>query len=126
MPGPQLFRGAIPILLRRSFGTTAALPKRVCQFADLLFRGCVDDRLALLLQVSLVGMFLSLPGAFMSAQVVFFSVLLGASTMGMSAKVAAFVGYLLGFAHNQCQCTYCTVSVAAPAFAPGPQRKPLL
>jgi hypothetical protein len=56
--------------------------------------------LALLLQVSLIGVFLSLSGAFMSAQVIFFARVLGAGTVGMAAKVAAFGSYLLGFAHN--------------------------
>jgi len=61
------------------------------------------------LQVSRIGMLLGLSGAFMPGRVIFFSVVLGAATMGVGSQVAVLGGYLLGFAHNRCPCTYCTV-----------------
>ena len=51
--------------------------------------------LLLCLQISLVGVLKGLSGAFMSSQVIFFSVVLGAATMGMSGKVMVLSSYLL-------------------------------
>ena len=36
-----------------------------------------------------------MPGAFMSGQVIFFSVVLGAAAMGMGSQVTVLRGYLL-------------------------------
>ena len=69
------------------------------------------------LQVSLIGVLKGLSGAFMPGQVIFFSVVLGAATMGMGSQVMVLGSYLLGFAHDRCRCTYCTVA------APGRQRR---
>jgi hypothetical protein len=46
-------------------------------------------------QVSLIGMLTALPGVFISGQVIFFSVVLCAGTMGMRSKVTALSRYLL-------------------------------
>ena len=69
------------------------------------------------LQVSLIGVLKGLSGAFMPGQVIFFSVVLGAATMGMGSEVTVLGSYLLGFAHNHCRCTYCTVCRAGQAKA---------
>lgn len=45
--------------------------------------------------VSLIGMLQCLPGAFMSGQVIFFSVALGAGPMGVSSKITVLSRYLL-------------------------------
>lgn len=45
--------------------------------------------------VSLIGMLQCLPGAFMSGQVIFFSVALGAGPMGVGSKVTVLSRYLL-------------------------------
>ena len=47
------------------------------------------------MQVSLVGVLQTLSGAFMSGQVIFFSVVLGAGTMGVDGKVTVLSRYLL-------------------------------
>jgi hypothetical protein len=47
------------------------------------------------LQVSLVGVLKILSGAFVSGQVIFFSMVLGAATMGVGSKVTVLGGYLL-------------------------------
>jgi hypothetical protein len=46
-------------------------------------------------QVSLVRMLEGLPGAFVSGQVIFFSVMLGASAMGVGRKVVVLGSDLL-------------------------------
>jgi hypothetical protein len=46
-------------------------------------------------QVSLIGVLESLPGAFVSGQVVFFAVVLGAGPMGVGSEVTVFGSYLL-------------------------------
>jgi hypothetical protein len=107
MPGPQLFDGAEPILFGGSFRTSPGLPKPMRQRGDVLLFGRVGGMLPpsalmfpLCLQVSLVGVFQSLPGAFVSGQVIFFSVVLGAGPMGVSGEVVVLGGYLLRFAHT--------------------------
>ena len=128
MPGPQFFYGAKPILFRRSFRTASAFPKRVSERGDVLLFGFVSDyvgampgpgslMLFLCVQVSLIGVLKGLSGAFMPGQVIFFSVVLGAATMGMGSEVMVLGSYLLGFAHNRCRCTYCTVCRAGQAKA---------
>ena len=51
--------------------------------------------LILRVQVSLIGVLMDLSGAFMSGQVIFFSVVLRAATMGVGGKVMVLGGYLL-------------------------------
>ena len=46
-------------------------------------------------KVGLIRVLKSLSGAFVSGQVIFFSVMLGASAMGVSSKVAVLSGDLL-------------------------------
>ena len=46
-------------------------------------------------QVSLIGVLKSLSGAFMSGQVIFFSVVLGSGPMGVGSKVTVLCSYLL-------------------------------
>jgi hypothetical protein len=116
MPGPQYLRGAKPIFFGRSLRTSPALPKLVSHCGDFLLVGHVGGVAAMLcpvlvlgMQVSLIGVLLGLSGAFVSGQVIFFSVVLGAGTMGMGGEVTVFGSYLLRFAHSRCLCTYCTV-----------------
>ena len=116
MAGPQYLRGAKPIFFGRSLRTSPVLPKPVSHCGDFLLVGRVGGVAAMLgpvlifgMHVSLVEVLLGLSGAFMSGQVIFFSVVLGACTMGMGSEVTVFEGYLLRFAHGRCLCTYCTV-----------------
>jgi hypothetical protein len=51
--------------------------------------------LLLCLQVSHIGVLQGLSGVFMSGEVIFFSVVLGAGTMGVGSKVTVLSGYLL-------------------------------
>jgi hypothetical protein len=51
--------------------------------------------LALQVQVGIIGVLKGLSGALMSGQVTFFSVMLGAGTMGMDCKVTVLSRYLL-------------------------------
>ncbi len=106
MPGSQCFHGAKPIFFRRSFWTAPALPKFISEGGDVLLFGFVSDyvgamlgpglrMLLLCVQVSLVGVLKVLSGAFMSGQVIFFPVVLGAATMGVGSKVTVFGSYLL-------------------------------
>jgi hypothetical protein len=46
-------------------------------------------------QISLVGVLTALPGAFISGQVIFFAVVLGAGAMGVGSNVTALSRYLL-------------------------------
>ena len=46
-------------------------------------------------QIHLIGVLQCLSGAFMSGQVIFFSVVLGAGTMGVGSKVMVLRSYLL-------------------------------
>lgn len=46
-------------------------------------------------QVSLIGVLQRLSGTFVSGQVIFLSVVLGAATMGVGGQVTVFGGYLL-------------------------------
>ena len=73
---------------------------------DVLLRGFGSDHvgavprpeswmLVLWVHVRLVGVLQALSGTFMSGQVIFFSVLLGAGTMGVGGKVPVLGGYLL-------------------------------
>lgn len=70
--------------------------------------------LPLSLQISQVGVLQGLSGAFMSAQVILLSVVLGAGAMSMCGIAAVFESYLLRFAHNHYQCTYYTVRRTGP------------
>jgi len=82
------------------------LPKLVSEDSDLLrcdfvsesagaMFGPVPVVLILRLQVGLVGVFEILAGTFVSGQVLFFSMALGAGTMGVGGKVTALSGDLL-------------------------------
>ncbi len=62
--------------------------------------------LLLCMQESLRGVFMRLAGTFMPGQVNFFSVMLGAGTVGMCGGVVEFGGYLLRFAHADRTGTY--------------------
>ena len=78
----------------------------ISERGDVLFAGLVSDfvgakagpgllMLLLCVQVSLIGVFQNLSGAFMSGQVIFFSVVLGTGTMGVGSKVVVLSGDLL-------------------------------
>jgi hypothetical protein len=82
------------------------LPKFIGECGDVLLFGFAGDRvgamlgagllmLLLCVQVSLIGVLKVLSGAFMSGQVIFFSVVFGAGTMGVGSKVTVFGSYLL-------------------------------
>jgi len=82
------------------------LPQSIGKYGDVLFFGLVSDHagvmpgsailmLLLCVQVRLVGVFQDLSGAFMSGQMIFFSVVLGAGTMGMGSQVMVLSSYLL-------------------------------
>ena len=64
-------------------------------------------------QVCLIGVLQLLSGAFVSGQVIFFSVVLGAGAMGVGSKVTVFGGYLLRFVHNQLNSTRVAVFVGS-------------
>lgn len=68
-------------------------------------RGFGFAMIFLWMQESLCGVLLGLPGDFMPGQVNFFSVMLGAGTVGMCGGVVMFGGYLLRFAHAPSPCT---------------------
>src|ERR1017187_10481762 len=106
MPGSQCFRGAKPIYVRRSFRTAPALPKSISECGDILLFGFVSDSVGAMLgpgllmlllwvPVSLIGVLKGLSGAFMSGLVIFFSVVLGAGTMGVGSQVRVLRSYLL-------------------------------
>jgi hypothetical protein len=95
-----------PILIGRAFRATPGLPKLVSEDGDVLrcnfvsvaagaMFGCARLVLLLRLQVSLVGVFEILAGAFVSGEVVFFSMALGSGAMGVGGKVTVLGGYLL-------------------------------
>ena len=82
------------------------MPKAVGECGDILLCGFVSGSFDAMLgpgllmvrlrdQVSLIGVLKDLPGAFMSGQVIFFSVMLGASAMGMGSVVAVLSSDLL-------------------------------
>ena len=82
------------------------MPKFVSECGDVLLFGFVSDSvgamlgtglpmLLLCVQVSLIGVLKDLSGAFMSGQVIFFSVMFGTSAMGVGSKVAALGSDLL-------------------------------
>jgi hypothetical protein len=82
------------------------LPELICECGDVLLSGFTGDHvdgllgpgllmLLLWVQVSLIRVLKGLPGAFMSGQVNFFSVMLGATAMGMGSLVAALSSDLL-------------------------------
>ena len=82
------------------------MPKLISERGDVLLFGFMSNQagamfgpgslvLLLCLQISLVGVLKGLSGAFMSSQVIFFSVVLGAATMGMGGKVMVLGSYLL-------------------------------
>jgi hypothetical protein len=100
-----------------------ALPKAIGECRDIPLCGFMSDSagdvlgpgllvLALREQVSLIGVLKRLPGMFMSGQVIFFSVALGAGPMDMGSKVMILSGDLLRFVHKHCGCT--RGSVVAP------------
>jgi len=106
MAGPPFFCGAMPILFRRSLRTAPGLPKPICQCGDVPLAGFVSDgvgampgpgslMLLLCVQVSLIGVLQGLSGAFMSRQVIFLSVMLGAGKMGMCGVAMVLGSYLL-------------------------------
>ena len=106
MPAPKVFNSAQPIFLRRSVRTAPILPKLICPGGDLLLGGLVCDGLCAMLvpaslmlalwrQVSRIGVFQGLSGAFMSGQVILFSVMLSAAAMGVSGQVTVFGSDLL-------------------------------
>ena len=57
--------------------------------------GCGVLMLLLCVQVSLIGVLKGLSGAFMPGQVIFFSVVFRAGTMGVGSKVVVLSRYLL-------------------------------
>jgi len=78
------------------------LPKTIGECGDILLVGCVSATLGagslmllLCVQVSLIGVLKRLPGTFVSGRVIFFSVVLGAATMGMGSQVMVLGSYLL-------------------------------
>jgi hypothetical protein len=82
------------------------LPKLISERGDIALFDLVSDylggvldpgHLVLLLceQVSLIGVLQSLPGAFVTRHVSFFSVALGAAAMGVGGKVTVLGRYLL-------------------------------
>lgn len=112
MPGSQHFYGMKPILIRRSFRATSGMPKLVSEDSDVLRCDFVSESagamfgpvplvLILRLQVSLIGVLEILAGTFVSGQVVFFSMALGAGTMSVGSKIMMLSGYLLRFVHNE-------------------------
>jgi len=99
----RLYR-AIPIIFRRSFWTAPALPKFICECGNVLLSGLVSDCAVfgrtpfvffLCVNVSLIGVLKVLSGAFVSRQVIFFSVVLGAGPVGVGSKVTMLGGDLL-------------------------------
>jgi len=72
--------------------------------------------LVLCVQVGLVGVLMGLPGTFMPGQVIFFSVVLGAATMGMGGKIMVLGSNLLRFAHEVARARI------VPSAAPGPAK----
>ena len=123
MPGSQHFYGMKPILIRRSFRATSGLPKLVSEDSDVLRCDFVSESagamfgpvplvLILRLQVSLIGVLEILAGTFVSGQVVFFSMALGAGTMSVGSKIMMLSGYLLRFVHNERKSTRVAVLVA--------------
>ena len=100
MPALHLLDGAKPIFLRGSFRTAPALPKLISERGDVLLCGFVSDGAGLLMlllrvEVSLIGVLKLLPGAFMPGQVIFFSVVLGSTAMGVGGKITVLSSYLL-------------------------------
>ena len=106
MPGLQFFYGAKPIQLGRPLWTAPALPELIGEHGDVLLFNFMSDYVGakvgsgllmflLRVQVSLVGVLMVMSGALMSRQVIFFSVVLGTGTMGVSSKVTVFGSYLL-------------------------------
>jgi hypothetical protein len=82
------------------------LPKLVSEDSDVLRCDFVSESAGamfgpaplmplLRVQVSLVGVLEILSGVFVSGQVIFFSMLLGAAAMGVGSKVTVLGGYLL-------------------------------
>ena len=106
VPGSQFFYGSKPIFFWRSYRTAPALPEFVSEGGDLPLFGLMSDSagamlgpdlLVLLLcgEVGLIRVLQELSGAFMSGQVIFFSVVLGAAAVGMDSKVPVLERYLL-------------------------------
>jgi hypothetical protein len=128
MPGLQLFYGAKPIFVRRSFRTAPALPKFISECGDVLLFGFVSDygaglpMLLLCVQVSLIGVLKDLSGAFMPGPVIFLSVVLGAGAMGVRSKVMVLGGYLLRFVHNAIASARVAPSVALRQTKAWPRR----
>ena len=82
------------------------MPKLISECGNVPLFGFVSDfvgampgpglpMLLLCEQVSLIGVLKDLSGAFVSGQVIFFSVVLGAATMGVGSKVLVLGSYLL-------------------------------
>ena len=82
------------------------MPECIGKCGDVLLLGVVSDyvgamlgpglpMLVLWVQESLIGVLKDMSGALMSGQVIFFSVVLGAATMGVGSQVTVFSRYLL-------------------------------
>jgi hypothetical protein len=99
MPGSQFFDGAKPVVFPPAFRAAPGLPELIGESGDLLFVGLVTDgglvMLRLFVQVGVVGVLEAVPGAFVSGQMVFFSVMLAAGTVRVSSKVTVLGSYLL-------------------------------
>ena len=100
------------------------MPQPISECGDVLVFGSVTARLlrgslmlVLCVQVSLVGVLKILSGAFVSGQVIFFSVMLGAAAMGMGGKIVVLGSNLLRFAHEVARARI------VPSGAPGRQRR---
>ena len=104
LPGSHFLFGSKPIFFVRPCRTTTALPNPIGECRDILLCNLLSDSfgtgrslgfLVLLLrkQVSRIGVLLRLSGAFMSSQVIFFS--LAPGPMGVSSEVAVLSSYLL-------------------------------
>jgi hypothetical protein len=99
MPAPQLFYGAKPIFFRRSFRRSPVQPELVRERGDIPLVGVVSAIAGMRVEERLVGVLQGLPGAFMSGQVIFLTVLLGAAAMSMGPYAPLFGRDLLRFAH---------------------------
>ena len=79
------------------------MPKSVGKCGNILLCGFVSGAvpgpgllvLRLREQVSLIGVLKYLSGSFMSGQVIFFPMVLGAGPMGVSSKIMVLSSYLL-------------------------------
>jgi len=92
--GTQLFGGAEPVLLRRTFGAPAGLPQFMGKSLDLLMSESCDPMtsgLSMAIVMSYTGMLQGSAGLFMRVGMVLLPVLL-TSTMGVGRTIAQFGG----------------------------------